>query len=198
MASLSWSKFDMEVEWTNLATQPCLKSFEIHKLGMVRVELSHVWEWTKVAQAPVIAWRDAWSRSCIKSAGGHWSQFPAAALLDAAFTALVSSSSKEHESPLVWSCSEAPSPVSETLWCSLSLFHFFSVLLGGVIIPPVETGDNWPGAVDAAPLLTSSCGLGEEEDSQCLWQVLLFFVSLVHLSSASSHCQYNSSTPELQ
>lgn len=47
------------------------------------------------------AWRDAWSRSCIKSAGGHWSQFPAAALLDAAFTALVSSSSKEHECGLV-------------------------------------------------------------------------------------------------
>lgn len=69
----------------------------------------------KVVQAPVIAWRDAWSTSFTKSVGGHWSQFPSAALFDVSFTAQVLNSSKEHESPLAWSCFEAPSPVSKTV-----------------------------------------------------------------------------------
>lgn len=62
----------------------------------------------------MIAWRDAWSQSFIKSVGGHQSQFPSAAV-GCLLLPRVLNSSKEHESPLVWSCSEAPSPVSETV-----------------------------------------------------------------------------------
>lgn len=57
-----------------------------------------------------------------KPVGGHRSQFPSAALFDAYLN-----SSKEHGSPLAWSCSEAPSSVSETV-CDVCCPYFTSSL----------------------------------------------------------------------